>query len=453
MAQRVSVGNDWQELVEKNISSLAKKSSLLNEKFQQQNGKYLSRLQKQEAKLKLKLGKVDSVLARQLFDGIEEQYAALKDNLPNKGNHFYSGHLDSLSTALQIFKKVQTFPSPALEETLSQFSSLQDKLDQTEVIKKFLSERKRLLKQSLEHLGMLGELKGFEKKAYYYVTQVKEYRALWDDPSQLEKKLLEVVSKTEVFKDFFRKNSQLASLFVLPGDNPSAVSLAGLQTRTSVQQDIVDRFGSGPQVQQLLRENLQEAQGQMNELESKLSRFSSGSFGNRASNIELPEGFKPNGQKTKPFLQRLEYGANVQSQKARSYFPVTSDLGLSLGYKLNDNSSVGIGASYKLGWGKGWNHTKLTHEGVGLRSYMDLRLKGSFFLSGGYEQNYRTAFRTIQQLHDHSKWQASGLIGLSKKYKVSKKLKGEMKLLWDFLSFQQIPKTPALLFRVGYSLK
>ena len=299
----------------------------------------------------------------------------------------------------------------------------------------------------------MDEIKGFEKQAFYFSQQVQEYRQLWEDPSKLEKKLIELLMKTDRFKDFFRENSQLASLFSLPGGNTSTASLQGLQTRASVQQGIQDRFGSGPQVQQLIQENLQAAQGQLSELKNKLSQYGSGAYGNSNSDIDMPEGFKPNGQKTKSFFQRLEYGANIQSQKARSYFPVTSDLGLSLGYKLNDNSSIGVGASYKLGWGRGWNHIRITHEGVGLRSYVDMKLKGSLYLSGGYEQNYRTAFHSIQQLKDYSSWQSSGLLGVSKKYKVSKKIKGDMKLLWDFLSYQQIPRTQAVLFRIGYNLK
>jgi hypothetical protein len=49
----------------------------------------------------------------------------------------------------------------------------------------------------------------------------------------------------------------------------------------------------------------------------------------------MPE-FKPNTQKTKSFLKRLEYGANFQTQKATNFFPAVSDLGLSLGYKFSD---------------------------------------------------------------------------------------------------------------------
>jgi hypothetical protein len=86
----------------------------------------------------------------------------------------------------------------------------------------------------------------------------------------------------------------------------------------------------------------------MNQLKDKILKFGSGS-----SDAAMPEGFKPNNQKNKNFLQRLEYGANIQSQKATNFFPVTSDLGLSVGYKLNDKSIIGIGASYKIGLGRG----------------------------------------------------------------------------------------------------
>lgn len=435
-------------------TALSQKAEKAEENIDKATEKYLAKLQKAEEKLRKKIWKKDSLLARQLFAGVEEKYAALK-NAPlglSKYSSIYSSHLDSLSTALN-FLKAGNIASPDLQKTLSQFSSLQGKLNQTESIRKFLAERKKLLKENLEKLGMLKELKGFSKQAYYYSAQVKELKGLWEDPSKLEEKLMEWVMRSDRFKEFFRNNSQLGSLFSLPGGSSSTASLAGLQTRASVQQAIATRFGSGPNVQAMLTQNMQAAQGQLSELKNKLAQYGSGSFGNTGSDIDMPDGFKPNSQKTKTFLDRLEYGANIQSQKARTYFPTTSDIGLSLGYKLNDKSSLGVGAAYKLGWGRGWNNIRLSHEGLGLRSYLDYQLKGSLYITGGYEQNYRTAFGNIQQLRDYSAWQSSGLLGLSKKYKVSKKLKGEMKLLWDFLSYQQVPRTQAIIFRVGYSLK
>ena len=106
-----------------------------------------------------------------------------------------------------------------------------------------------------------------------------------------------------------------------------------------------------------------------------------------------------------------------------------------------------------MGWGSNFNNIRITHQGIGLRSYLDYRIKGSFYFSGGYEQNYRNMINSIDQLREYSSWQTSGLVGVSKKYSISKKFKGEMKLMWDFMSYQQVPKGQPILFRVGYLIK
>jgi hypothetical protein len=227
----------------------------------------------------------------------------------------------------------------------------------------------------------------------------------------------------------------LASLFRLPGDpnDPlSQANLAGLQTRVQVTNLIQQQVAAGgPNAQQQFQQNMQAAQSQLQQLKNKISQYGRGS-----SDDIMPEGFKPNDQKTKSSFKRLEYGTNVQSQRATNFFPVTSDIGLSLGYKLNDKSVIGIGASYKMGWGRGWNNIRITNRGVGLRSFIDWKIKGSFWMSGGYEQNYKTAFSDFNQLRDMNAWQTSGLIGLSKMISVKTKLfkKTKLQLLWDFLS-------------------
>lgn len=199
-------------------------------------------------------------------------------------------------------------------------------------------------------------------------------------------------------------------------------------------------------------QSVQSAQSQLSQLRERAEKFGQGSVGSN-TDPEMPSFKTNNHQRTKSFLNRLEYGFNAQSQKAQWMFPATTDFGLQFGYKLNDNCAIGTGLSYKIGWGKSWNQIEITHQGLGLRSYIDSKIKGSFYISGGYEQNYRSAFKNIDALKNQNAWQASGLIGLSKKYRISSKIKGEAKLLWDFLSYQQIPKTHPIVFRIGYALK
>ena len=72
------------------------------------------------------------------------------------------------------------------------------------------------------------------------------------------------------------------------------------------------------------------------------------------------------------------------------------------------------------------------------------------WISGGAEMNYRSQFKNFEILDDYSPWQKSALLGISKRYRISKKVKGNMQLMYDFLSSQQIPKTQPVVFRIGY---
>ena len=83
-------------------------------------------------------------------------------------------------------------------------------------------------------------------------------------------------------------------------------------------------------------------------------------------------------------------------------------------------------------------------------------------MSGGYEMNYRSEFNNIDILRDYNAWQTSGLIGISKVVSMHSPKGGaggglfkktKVQLLWDFMSYQQMPRTQPIIFRVGYNLK
>jgi hypothetical protein len=80
-------------------------------------------------------------------------------------------------------------------------------------------------------------------------------------------------------------------------------------------------------------------------------------------------------------------------------------------------------------------------------------LKKSFNLTGGYELNYLTPFSGFQDIRLLSRWTPSGLIGVSKTVSMKSTVfkKTQISLLWDFLSYEQIPRTQPIVFRVGYS--
>ncbi|HEX7902560.1 MAG TPA: hypothetical protein VF487_01685 [Chitinophagaceae bacterium] len=440
------------------LAKVSTQANILTQKLDKKSKKALQQLQKQEAKMKRKLMKIDSLATNNVFADANKQYKDLAQRLKGSKTGQYIPKLDTLITSMKFLHENPQLLSQAKEvkekvkDALGEVNGLKDQFQKAEDIKKFLKERKQYLKQELSKFGFAKELKKINKEAYYYAQQVNEYKEILKDSKKTERKAIELLSKTKLFKDFMRKNSQLASLFRLPGDpnDPSAqASLAGLQTRAQVNNLIQQQIAAGgPGAQQQFSQNLQSALSQLNELKNKITQFGGGS-----SDAEMPD-FKPNHQKTKSFLQRLEYGTNIQTQKATYFFPVTSDIGLSVGYKLTDKSIIGIGASYKMGWGKGWNDMRISHQGVGFRTYADVKLKGSFWISGGYEQNYKSAFSEFTQLQNQSSWQQSGLIGFSKVVSLKTKFfkKTKVQLLWDFLSGEQVPRAQPLVFRIGYSI-
>jgi hypothetical protein len=442
------------------IDKVSASGTSIENKLEKKSSKVLLRLQKQELKLKNKLARTDSAKANAVFGDARQQYASLEQRLQNISSKKYIPSLDTLATSLKFLQENPQFLSVAknarqkLNDASAKIKSLQTEFQKAEEIQKFLKERKDYLKQQLTQSGFAKQFKQLNKTTYYYGEQLNEYKEMIKDHTKAEKKGIELLSKTKLFKDFMRKNSQLASMFRLPfdpNDPNSQASLAGLQSRAQVNGLIQQQLaGAGPNAQAQFRQNMQDAQGQLNQLKNKMSQFGKGS-----SNTEMPEGFKPNDQKTKSFLKRLELGTNIQSQKANGYFPTTSDIGVSVGYKLNDRSIIGIGGSYKLGWGKDIRHINITHQGIGLRSFIDYKIKGSFWITGGYEMNYRSEFKNIDVLKELNAWQQSGLIGLSKVISLKTKFfkNTKLQLLWDFLSYHQLPRTQPIVFRIGYSFK
>lgn len=449
---------------QKFAASISKKADKLEEKLVTKSMKVLDGMQRQEEKIyKKMLNGEDSLIAKANLSELNNKYSALKDKLKNPAVistvKTYLPKLDSLNTSLRFL--TESGVGGKVKDALAKTTSLQDKFQQAEEIKKFIKERKEQLKAQLEKLGMVKQLKAVSKKYYYYAAQIKEYKEILKDPKKIEKKALELLSKIKFFQDFMRKNSMLASLFRMQPDNPNdpayLASLAGLQTRSQVNNLIQQQIGSvGPNGMQQFQNSMNTAQNQMNELKEKILRQGSGGqLGSGSSDDVMPEGFKPNDQKTKSFFKRLELGTNIQTQKSTNYFPTTSDVAVSVGYKLNDKSIIGIGGGTKVGLGRGWNNIRFSYEGISLRSFIDWRLKGNLWISGGYERNFKTSFSNVSQLQGMSGWQSSGLIGLSKAVPVKSKFfkKTKLQLLWDFMAQEQIPRTQSFIFRINYNFK
>jgi hypothetical protein len=458
-AQSIDSISDLKETLKlpaKYYSKVDKKLSSINNQLTKKSLKYLAKFQRQEQRIQQKLLKIDGkVIADNSSASYLELYQRISSNSPDSSNALITGeynpNLDSLGTSLSYLKQFNGI-SDKVKAPLKSFNQLQNNLQQSENIKAFIAERKNQIKEMLsKYTNLPGSLKNeftkLNKTAYYYSAQVKEYKDLLKQPDKMEQKALSILRDVPAFQKFMKENSQLGNLFGIPLNYGNSQSLAGLQTLDQVQQLVRSRIGSEPNAGQLLQQQVQAAQGQLNIFKDKLNKLGGGS-----GDIAMPD-FKPNDQKTKPFFKRLEYGSNLQTTRGNYGFPTTTDLGLSIGYKLSSKGTVGIGASYKSGWGKDIQHIHISAEGMGLRSFFEYKLKKTFYASGGFEYNYQQTINSFQQLEKSDGWQQSGLIGISKVVDVKSKLfkKTKLQLLWDFLSYEQIPHvTPHIIFRVGY---
>ena len=161
--------------------------------------------------------------------------------------------------------------------------------------------------------------------------------------------------------------------------------------------------------------------------------------------------FTPNEQKVKTFLKRLEYGVNLQTQQTYGIMPATADLGLMVGYKLSSKATIGIGSSYNIGLKGGLSHLSYSGQGADIRSFIDLRARGSLWVTGGWEYHYVRGFSSLQDLRQWDAWQKSALFGLTKKFRLSPNKTSSLQLLFDALYKQHVPASSPLIFRVGYS--
>ncbi|MBV4360615.1 hypothetical protein [Pinibacter aurantiacus] len=448
----------------KAILSIDKKYDALNDRMDKQLAKALSRFAKQEKKLQKKLVAKDSS-AVALFAGTQEQYNKLQQQLKNplQGKRIanYIPGLDSLQTASKFLEQSVVLNSNKLGEVKQlsgDLQKLEGNLYSAEQIEAFIKQRKELLTSQLEKYGMTKELTNFKKEVYYYRQQIEEYKNIFHDQKMLEEKALATLRQLPSFQSFMQKNSYLAQLFPSAGASAASdpiAAIAGLQTRASVQSILQERLGAtalptpsgaAGAAANPLDQSMQAAQQQLNTLKDKVNKL-----GGASSDIEQPD-FKPKTQKTKTFLQRLEPGIIIQSGGSSKWLPSIMDLGLSLGYRLSDKSTLGIKAAYKAGFGHPLKDIHFSSEGVNIGVFCDAKLKGSFWISGGAEYNYMQSFKSLRELHSNvNVWQQSALLGISKKVKTGKRT-SNVQLLYDFLWKQQAPQSQPLKFRAGVGL-
>ena len=329
------------------LQRLTGRAAQLQENTVRQTEKYCRMLARREKKLKKKLAHTDSTVANNIFGNTDSIYKAYAGSMlqPADNNilsNVYSHRLDSLRTAMQFLNNHglvgRSFQEQQqVKELLAKYNELQGVFNNTEALKKALIERQQLLQQQLQQFGMPG-IQSLQKQLYYYQAQMEQYKQAWEDPSIVEQQLTKMLCKIPEFRKFFDQFSDLGAVFSLPGNSGTSAANNNLQTRASLNSFIQSGNNGNVNLQTQLQNNLPAPAVQTSNIRSLLPAVPASG----GSTAEMPS-FKPNHQKVRSFLKRIEVGTSLQNTKANYYFPATSDVALSAGYRLNDKSVIGVG--------------------------------------------------------------------------------------------------------------
>jgi len=444
----------------RSLVKLQRRYAALSGHIDKRSSDLLESLQSKETNLQALAAAQDSSKAAMLFAGSSVQYRQLRDKI-NSGEkgvattaEYYIPGLDSMQTALGFLEKSGIkLPSDRLQQIqgLSQeLKKLQSSYARAAAVENFVKEREQVLMRQLPNLAPGGQLLRINKEVYYYRQELSQYRELLNRPDKLQEKILSLVARVPAFQQYWQQYSLLAKLFPMPANYGSPLALNGLQTSAQVAALVQQQLGinvpataaAGSPAAVIPDQYIEQAQGQLDQLKNKIAQA-----GGTHSDVTIPN-FKPDGQHGKKWLQRLTYGFNIQTATSSAYLPSIADVALTLGVMITDNIQTGIGASYKVGMGK-IQCIHFSNEGVGLRSYVDIRWRASLWITGGWEYNYLQRFGSLRELHNNVDiWQKSALLGLTKKYKAGKK-EGSIQLLYDLLAGSRIPAAQPFKFRTG----
>lgn len=445
------------------IDKIQANAAKLNRRLTRQTERYVAKMKNSEAGLKKELYKMDSNATKNLFlSDPRQQYDSLlskfrsgrPSGLKNSTQTSYLPYADSLQGSLTFLSKnpqlLKGSGAANIQPGLDDINQLQNKLQAADQIKQYVRERKAQIKAYLlqfAHLppGVSTIYSDYNKDLYYLGQQLNTYKELLNNPDQLLIKTLSVLDQVPSFQVFMKSNSILSALIPSPSPGASLPDASGLQTKAQIS-DIVQARLTSSNAASVLSQNAADGESALGQLRDKVMKN-----GSSGSDVDMPD-FKPNNLKTKTIWQRLEYGTNLQTQHSNYFVPTTTDLGLSVGYRISEKNTIGLGASYKFGWGQDIKHINMSSQGASLRSFLEVMIKSGFSADGGFEYNYQPVSNAHFTDFNPADWQSSGLIGVGKTISTHSSVfkKTKLQVLWDFLSYEQIPRTNPIKFRIGY---
>ena len=187
--------------------SVTQKIDAVDARLSKQTHRAIRKFERQEAKLQRLLAKKDSATAAAIFSGsstylnrLQQQFTAASDTFFNQLQGQYNAYLDTLRSTLSFLQNSNmSLPGAAgqyaakLKTATGKLNVLEGKMQQAGAIKKYLHDRKQLLKQQLDKYGLGKKIRKLEKTVYYYGQYTREFSEALKDPKKIEAKALAAI--------------------------------------------------------------------------------------------------------------------------------------------------------------------------------------------------------------------------------------------------------------------
>lgn len=361
-------------------------------------------------------------------------------------SHKYTSKLDSIATGLNLTKSLSPHKTE-IDRVQAQVTELSDELLKAEKIKS-------LVETNLQHLSSFQKIKSIEKQiaqykklAIGYNTRIRETQDLLKQPEKIGKKLLSELRQQPAFQNFFAKYSELAKLFPST-ESPmgNMTSIPGLQQRDQLMEHIKTAMGGTSFDPIQLLQTSQQGGQQQNPITQATQSLQ------KKINATSTRDYEDPGYKGLSFTQRIFLQTNVQSSSGNRWLPSHTSFAIGSGYMINPKAQLSVEVVWRMGWGQPIKNIHITHQGFGLRSFLDWKVKGQWWITGSYEKNYYPSYQQIAVASNEHGWRNSALMGISKTMAIKSKgmKKFKMQLLYDFLAPSQTPYTSPWKYRMGY---
>ncbi|MBW8684774.1 hypothetical protein [Chitinophaga rhizophila] len=427
---------------ERYLRVVSKKNRQVTHKLHHANveklNRYIDRLEKMEKTVAL----LHPQTAVHVFPPLINHAKTFRDQLSTATQlpARYFGYLDTLQGTIKYIVQQTNSTSQSYTQAKAAITSMQREVSVTEQTTAIIEAGNRELAAVLQPLGSFAkELSLLQIDLGNYLRQIETYKTLLADPKKIEQKVITLLQHNKLFQSFMSHNSLYAGLLGLPQNYNVTRTLEDLQTRTIVDPLLQTRIGTDPS---LAGSRMDMARSQFEDYKSRYAERQHADKAASDNDHQMKQMNRHN---------RLQTGANISFQKANMYFPATAEITAQLGYRFHKKGVTGIAINYLLGMGNGWEYITISHQGIGIRSFLDWQIKGNIYVTGGAGINRLSPFHRLRELYDWKGNQLSALAGVKKKVQLKGNKSAVTSIEYDFLAARTLSRPLRICF--GYNFR